>query len=70
VPTEKAEELRREIVERGRGDGAGDVDFVVKRWMEIGEEMPAEVTELVVKKRAEIEVDRGDRSDDGPRVRV
>jgi hypothetical protein len=31
-------------------DAPGDVDFVVKRWMERREEMPAEVTELVVKK--------------------
>jgi hypothetical protein len=31
--------------------GAGDVDFVVKRWMEMREEMPAEVTDLVVKRR-------------------
>jgi hypothetical protein len=39
-------------------DAPGDLDFVVKMWMERREEMPAEVTELVVKKRAEIEVDR------------
>jgi hypothetical protein len=39
-------------------DAPGDLYFVVKRWMERREEIPAEMRELVVKKRTEIEVDR------------
>jgi hypothetical protein len=72
--------MRSEGLRRGDSSDASGVDggecttemrletskFVHKRWAEL----LAEVTELLVKKRAEIEVNRGDRSDDGPRVLV